>query len=96
MGLFDKIKKSLFGHKDEEQEENREKELTEKSNEETQESEEPSEAENVEKIQKRYPIQKLKINLTKKIPNQKKRLVGVTLVVHLKKRKMRLKNQLKK
>ncbi|HBN37323.1 MAG TPA: signal recognition particle-docking protein FtsY [Lactobacillus johnsonii] len=33
MGLFDKIKKSLFGHKDEEQEESK-KELTENSNEE--------------------------------------------------------------
>lgn len=55
MGLFDKIKKSLFGHKDEEQEENREKELTEKSNEETQESEEPSEAENVEKNSEEVP-----------------------------------------
>ncbi|WP_347283856.1 signal recognition particle-docking protein FtsY [Lactobacillus taiwanensis] len=55
MGLFDKIKKSLFGHKDEEQEENREKELTEKSNEETQESKEPSEAENVEKNSEEVP-----------------------------------------
>lgn len=55
MGLFDKIKKSLFGHKDEEQEENKEKELTEKSNEETQESEEPSEAENVEKNSEEVP-----------------------------------------
>ncbi|OYS17973.1 signal recognition particle-docking protein FtsY [Lactobacillus taiwanensis] len=55
MGLFDKIKKSLFGHKDEEQEENKEKELTEKSNEETQESKEPSEAENVEKNSEEVP-----------------------------------------
>lgn len=55
MGLFDKIKKSLFGHKDEEQEENKEKELTEKSNEETQESKEPSEAENVEKNSEEIP-----------------------------------------
>lgn len=55
MGLFDKIKKSLFGHKDEEQEENKEKELTEKSNEKTQESEEPSEAENVEKNSEEIP-----------------------------------------
>ena len=55
MGLFDKIKKSLFGHKDEEQEENKEKELTEKSNEKTQESEEPSEAENVEKNSEEVP-----------------------------------------
>jgi signal recognition particle-docking protein FtsY len=55
VGLFDKIKKSLFGHKDEEQEENKEKELTEKSNEETQESKEPSEAENVEKNSEEVP-----------------------------------------
>ncbi len=38
MGLFDKIKKSLFGHKDEEQEESK-KELTENSNEELQKQE---------------------------------------------------------
>lgn len=44
MGLFDKIKKSLFGHKDEEQEESK-KELTENPNEELQEPEETNEAE---------------------------------------------------
>ena len=55
MRLLDQIKKSLFGHKDEEQEENKEKELTEKSNEKTQESEEPSEAENVEKNSEEVP-----------------------------------------
>lgn len=48
MGLFDKIKKSLFGHKDEEQEESK-KELTENSNEELQESEETHEAEDIQK-----------------------------------------------
>ena len=48
MGLFDKIKKSLFGHKDEEQEESK-KELTEKSNEELQEPEETNEAEDIQK-----------------------------------------------
>lgn len=44
MGLFDKIKKSFFGHKDEEQEESK-KELTENSNEERQEPEQTNEAE---------------------------------------------------
>lgn len=48
MGLFDKIKKSLFGHKDEEQEESK-KELTENSNEELQEPEETHEAEDIQK-----------------------------------------------
>lgn len=48
MGLFDKIKKSLFGHKDEEQEESK-KELTENPNEELQESEETHEAEDIQK-----------------------------------------------
>ena len=48
MGLFDKIKKSLFGHKDEEQEESK-KELTENSNEELQEPEETNEAEDIQK-----------------------------------------------
>lgn len=48
MGLFDKIKKSLFGHKDEEQEENKENELTEKSDEEAKDLEENSESKNVE------------------------------------------------
>lgn len=46
MGLFDKIKKSLFGHKDEEQEESK-KELTENSNEELQEPEQTNETEEV-------------------------------------------------
>lgn len=48
MGLFDKIKKSLFGHKDEEQEESK-KELTENSNEELQEPAETHEAEDIQK-----------------------------------------------
>ena len=48
MGLFDKIKKPLFGHKDEEQEESK-KELTENSNEELQEPEETNEAEDIQK-----------------------------------------------
>lgn len=48
MGLFDKIKKSLFGHKDEEQEESK-KELTENPNEELQEPEETNEAEDIQK-----------------------------------------------
>lgn len=48
MGLFDKIKKSLFGHKDEEQEESK-KEVTENSNEELQEPEEKNEAEDIHK-----------------------------------------------
>ncbi|MGE9924228.1 signal recognition particle-docking protein FtsY [Lactobacillus johnsonii] len=48
MGLFDKIKKSLFGHKDEEQEESK-KELTENPNEELQEPEQTNEAEDIQK-----------------------------------------------
>lgn len=48
MGLFDKIKKSLFGHKDEEQEESK-KELTENPNEELQEPEETNEAKDIQK-----------------------------------------------
>lgn len=48
MGLFDKIKKSLFGHKDEEQEESK-KELTENSNEELQEPKQTNEAEDIQK-----------------------------------------------
>jgi len=48
VGLFDKIKKSLFGHKDEEQEESK-KELTENSNEELQKPEETNEAEDIQK-----------------------------------------------
>lgn len=48
MGLFDKIRKSLFGHKDEEQEESK-KELTENSNEELQEPEETNETEDTRK-----------------------------------------------
>jgi len=48
VGLFDKIKKSLFGHKDEEQEESK-KELTENSNEELQEPEQTNEAEDIQK-----------------------------------------------
>lgn len=48
MGLFDKIKKSLFGHKEEEQEESK-KEVTENSNEELQEPEEKNEAEDIHK-----------------------------------------------
>ena len=50
MGLFDKINKSLFGHKDEEQEESK-KELTENPNEELQEPEETNEAEKTEEFQ---------------------------------------------
>jgi fused signal recognition particle receptor len=48
VGLFDKIKKSLFGHKDEVQEESK-KELTENSNEELQEPEQTNEAEDIQK-----------------------------------------------
>jgi fused signal recognition particle receptor len=48
VGLFDKIKKSLFGHKDEEQEESK-KELTENSNEELQEPEQTNETEDIQK-----------------------------------------------
>ncbi|MCT3342819.1 signal recognition particle-docking protein FtsY [Lactobacillus johnsonii] len=48
MGLFDKIKKSLFGHRDEEQAESK-KELTENSNGELQEPEETNEAEDIQK-----------------------------------------------
>lgn len=48
MGLFDKIKKSLFGHKDEEQEESK-KELTENPNEELQEPAQTNEAEDIQK-----------------------------------------------
>lgn len=48
MGLFDKIKKSLFGHKEEEQEESK-KELTENSNEELQEPEQTNKAEDIQK-----------------------------------------------
>ena len=48
MGLFDKIKKSLFGHKDEVQEESK-KELTENPNEELQEPEQTNEAEDLQK-----------------------------------------------
>lgn len=48
MGLFDKIKKSLFGHKDEVQEESK-KELTENPNEELQEPEQTNEAEDIQK-----------------------------------------------
>ena len=48
MGLFDKIKKSLFGHKDEEQEESK-KELTENLNEELQKSEEEHESDDTQK-----------------------------------------------
>ncbi len=48
MGLFDKIKKSLFGHKDEVQEESK-KELTENSNEELQEPEQTNETEDIQK-----------------------------------------------
>ena len=48
MGLFDKIKKSLFGHKDEEQEESK-KELTENPNEELQEPEQTNETEDIQK-----------------------------------------------
>lgn len=51
MGLFDKIKKSLFGHKDEEQAESK-KELTENSNEELQEPEQTNEAEDIQKNEK--------------------------------------------
>jgi fused signal recognition particle receptor len=48
VGLFDKIKKSLFGHKDEEQEESK-KELTENPNEELQEPAQTNEAEDIQK-----------------------------------------------
>lgn len=48
MGLFDKIKKSLFGHKDEEQEKSK-KELTENPNEELQEPAQTNEAEDIQK-----------------------------------------------
>ena len=48
MGLFDKIKKSLFGHKDEVQEESK-KELTENPNEELQEPEQTNETEDIQK-----------------------------------------------
>ena len=48
MGLFDKIKKSLFGHKDEVQEESK-KELTENLNEELQEPEQTNETEDIQK-----------------------------------------------
>jgi len=48
VGLFDKIKKSLFGHKDEVQEESK-KELTENSNEELQEPEQTNETEDIQK-----------------------------------------------
>lgn len=48
MGLFDKIKKSLFGHKDEVQEESK-KELTENSNEELQEPKQTNETEDIQK-----------------------------------------------
>ncbi len=48
MGLFDKIKNSLFGHKDEEQEESK-KELTENPNEELQEPAQTNEAEDIQK-----------------------------------------------
>src|SRR5699024_3593220 len=48
VGLSEKQKKDLFGHKDEEQEE-RKKELTENPNEELQEPEETNEAENIQK-----------------------------------------------
>lgn len=49
MGLFDKIKKSLFGHKEDEEQEESKKELTENSNEELQESAETNEAEDLQK-----------------------------------------------
>lgn len=44
MGLFDKIKKSLFGHKDEDQEEKEEHKVDEETTEETQDSEVNTEA----------------------------------------------------
>ncbi len=49
MGLFDKIKKSLFGHKEDEEQEESKKELTENSNEELQEPAENNEAEDLQK-----------------------------------------------
>ena len=48
MGLFDKIKKSLFDHKDEEQEESK-KELTENPNKELEEHAQTNEAEDIQK-----------------------------------------------
>lgn len=45
MGLFDKIKKSLFGHKDEDQEEKEEHKVDEEATKETQDSEINTEAE---------------------------------------------------
>ena len=49
MGLFDKIKKSLFGHKEDEEQEESKKELTENSNEELQEPAENNDAEDLQK-----------------------------------------------
>lgn len=49
MGLFDKIKKSLFGHKEDEEQEESKKELTENSNEELQEPAETNEDEDLQK-----------------------------------------------
>lgn len=49
MGLFDKIKKSLFGHKEDEEQEESKKELTENSNEELQEPAENNEAGDLQK-----------------------------------------------
>lgn len=48
MGLFDKIKKSLFGHKEDEEQEESKKELTENSNEELQEPAETNEDEDLQ------------------------------------------------
>ena len=48
MGLFDKIKKSLFGHKDEDQEEKEEHKVDEETTEEAQDSEVNTEAEEPE------------------------------------------------
>lgn len=48
MGLFDKIKKSLFGHKDEDQEEKEEHKVDEETTEEAQDSEVNTEAEELE------------------------------------------------
>lgn len=48
MGLFDKIKKSLFGHKDEDQEEKEEHKVDEETTEEAQDSEVNTEAEETE------------------------------------------------
>lgn len=48
MGLFDKIKKSLFGHKDEDQEEKEEHKVDEETTEEAQDSEVNTEAEGPE------------------------------------------------